>query len=54
MLIWGLYLENPLQPGADVGGAERGAANASPSGIRPPADPKGTPLNYFGANVYLF
>ena len=36
-----------LQPGADLGGGGRGADAPPPSGIRPPADPKGTPFDTF-------
>ena len=36
--------------GADLGG---GGADALSSGIRPPADPKGPPLNYFELKSFL-
>ena len=34
-----------MYPGADLGGG--GGADAPPSGIRPPADPKGPPFDTF-------
>ena len=33
--------------GADLGGSGGGGADAPPSGIRPPADPKGPPFDTF-------
>ena len=33
--------------GADLGGWGGGVADAAPSGIRPPADPKGPPFDTF-------
>ena len=36
-----------LKPGADLGGAGGGCGRPLPSGIRPPADPKGPPFDTF-------
>ena len=42
-----LFQNNHLNSGADLGGGGRGGDASSPSGIRPPADPKGPPFDTF-------
>ena len=42
-------MDKSTQPGADLGG---GGDAPSPSGIRPPADPKGSPLVLFKKSIF--
>ena len=46
-----LFITVALEPGADLGGGGLGALAFS-SGIRPPTDPKGPPLNHF--EIFIF
>ena len=41
------FLTITAYTGADLGGGGRGGGRLSPSGIRPPADPKGPPFDTF-------
>ena len=41
-----------FKPGADLGGGGGGADAPPPSGIRPPADPKGPPLVLFKKSIF--
>ena len=45
-------MSNSLRTGADLEGG--GGRTPFPSGIRPPADPKGPPFDTFSENVYQF